>query len=305
MMPSKTYPHMRISSLFGMYYMYVPPITNYTIAHEHAQLFECVLYFCVRNYTATMTSGQLNETIIDSWPKPDQELQHEPNIMSYLECLTLDLLSCKLSHQNYTLRPPSQEISFSVGVGILRLLQVWFQSMMKFSYDTYDEYSDPEQLNNLSRAFYEGQTTGLPSRNVTLDDAWDMPGPGVVLESIANSMTAQMRSLSKTADAAVGRSYSTRSAVVARWAWVSVPITLLVLTFGLVFSTIILSEVKQIPLWKSSSLAALLHGLDEDTCLAISAERFHDMEANAKRHVMQMKQMDNRWKLQGASKCLH
>lgn len=74
---------------------------------------------------------------------------------------------------------------------------------------------------------------------------------------------------------------------------------LLVLTFGFVLTTVTTSAINRIPIWKSSSLASLLHGLDEGSCQAITAQKLDDMECNAKAYTMAMRRDNARWLLEG------
>jgi hypothetical protein len=88
-----------------------------------------------------------------------------------------------------------------------------------------------------------------------------------VFAALADQMTSVIRQKgdNSTAPLAVGVTMATQTCIGVRWAWISFPATLLVLTtifFSIVMARVLRSDVKNI--WQSSSLALLFHGLNHD-----------------------------------------
>lgn len=86
-----------------------------------------------------------------------------------------------------------------------------------------------------------------------------------MMDRIAMSMTNHMRNTADTKSAAVGTAFRMQTIVRARWLWATFPVVLLALTVAFLLATVLVTFRNKVPIWKSSSLASLLHGLDDDT----------------------------------------
>lgn len=121
-----------------------------------------------------------------------------------------------------------------------------------------------------------------------------------MLARIADSVTASMRNAVGSGSAVQGKALGVQTYVHARWVWSVAPVALVVSTFLFMASTILLSLRNGIPVWKSSSLAVLVHGLSHDTCDQIAATKLNAMESNAEGFSMVMTVGKPKWRLEGS-----
>ncbi|KAH0432167.1 hypothetical protein CcaCcLH18_06665 [Colletotrichum camelliae] len=130
----------------------------------------------------------------------------------------------------------------------------------------------------------------------------DFAGISVVFESMALSMTNEIRRTNVQADVAHnGMETMTYEGLVGRtvvlyevkWQWIALHVTVLALACTLMLMTIINSANKfDVPLWKSSSLAALRHGHDIGGLLNESGKSVAEMEDAARKMYMSGRRID-------------
>lgn len=319
---SLRFQNMANQSLNDVMYAFVPPAENITIAYQHPQAFECLLWFCVKTYEGRMENGIFNEEVIASWPGPNdtlpfpdgigllspiacnQESGYNPTTISEGNGSILTPCAFNATRQNYTLHPPGSPISYSVNVETFNMLRFWMGSVFEFSLttDPGDIPSNEPLLLDLPQAFYDSQEPNLSSSTDDFNQTLDMKGPDSIFERIAESMTFRIRTLGDPAEAAVGVAFSVENTVVVRWVWATFPVVLISFTFCFLFVTVWLSMRQRVPMWKSSSLAALLHGLDGETSDAITSTKISDIERNAEGYIMKLEQLNGRWTLEGRRK---
>jgi len=88
---------------------------------------------------------------------------------------------------------------------------------------------------------------------------------GGYLTNLTKAMTNDMRSRFSGTKRIDGTAWSSERFVEIRWAWITLPAVSLVGSLVLVCATIAKGRRSQAPVWKSSSLATLFHGLSEET----------------------------------------
>jgi hypothetical protein len=88
----------------------------------------------------------------------------------------------------------------------------------------------------------------------------------VHLDSMANALTDVLRSSSTNTRMVSGKAFDMESFVDVRWAWLALPLGLLVFTFIFLVATVIRSSIEQedVGVWKTSAIATLLYGLPDD-----------------------------------------
>lgn len=188
---------------------------------------------------------------------------------------------------NYTLTPPGHEETYSVDRetynGMASYVYTIFQVSIGSSFASEASVIDAYDGLDMSQALYTEMTSRLGANQTIFTEplgskqgvfTYTIPTTGVpdrLFERIATSLTAQMRRNADTSWAVLGDALSVQTFVEARWIWAILPITLLLLTIIFVVSTITASVSRGVPAWKSSSLAILLHGLDEQSCQALTA----------------------------------
>ncbi|KAF2088718.1 hypothetical protein K490DRAFT_55353 [Saccharata proteae CBS 121410] len=210
---------------------------------------ECVLYFCVNTYNASVDSGTLNETILDSWSNATS--------MTY--------------GSDITMTPPGANETYTVGAYAWQALAQEFWNMFAGTVtgDIGEETSD----NDIVRAIYDLGTgsaaSGTPNN-----------GENKTMASLAASMTKLIRtsassssgsSVSKRSSLgsgggnstvnngthALGITWQSETYVHVRWPWITLPVALEILTLVFLIGTIWRSNVAGVAVWKSSTLALL------------------------------------------------
>jgi hypothetical protein len=69
-----------------------------------------------------------------------------------------------------------------------------------------------------------------------------------------------------------GTAWESERFVQVRWVWISLPAFSLIGSLVLICATVLKGKETNAPVWKSSSLATLLHGLSEDTQVGIDPD---------------------------------
>ena len=252
------------------------------------QAFECIMYFCVKTYSASMHEGVFREDVISSWPGPNGTLRDGPNLGRAFTPYG----PSQIRIQNYTLKPPELDAIYAVDSLTAFLLDSWLTGViLQLAYYSglnsgYDSGQD------LGQFFYDAQRTNQHGSS-------QLSGPGPVFASIAEIMTSRIRNAAKSDVWVTGAAFSVQTHVGARWYWAVFPVTLIILAFAFMALTIFLSIRNGIPVWKSSSLVVLVHGLGDDTCHRIAAPKLNIIEANAEGSNMGMTVEKSMWRLEG------
>lgn len=82
-------------------------------------------------------------------------------------------------------------------------------------------------------------------------------------------------------DTVFGTAFSTEAFIHVRWKWLTLPAALSILSFAFLITAVTVSRRNSIPVWKSSNLAILFHGLEEKERLG-PLEEIGETEATAK-----------------------
>jgi hypothetical protein len=106
------------------------------------------------------------------------------------------------------------------------------------------------------------------------------------LENIATALTNY--GLEKTNETVRGRAYAEETYVKVRWWWILLPTLLQLSTLILFITTVVYSHRNGVPIWKSSVLAIVYHGVEDlDGRKDLGAERLSGMDAVARRDKVQ------------------
>lgn len=123
----------------------------------------------------------------------------------------------------------------------------------------------------------------------------DHSGPERVFATIAKGFSAAVRQQGDNRTAVAGRALRQESYVKARWAWAILPIALVVLASCFMITTLVLTARHDVPIWKSSALATLAHGLGESSTCGITANRLDVIEDKARGCKMTMQARQQTW----------
>jgi hypothetical protein len=106
------------------------------------------------------------------------------------------------------------------------------------------------------------------------------------LENIATALTNY--GLEKTNETVRSRAYAEETYVKVRWWWILLPTLLQLSTLILFITTVVYSRRNGVPIWKSSVLAIIYHGVEDlDEKKDLAAEKLSGMDAVARMDKMQ------------------
>ena len=208
--------------------------------------FGCRLHPCLNFYRAEVSNSVINETLL--WSK---ELRLDSISGNYSSVTSRTFRKGNLGYSDLFFGPPE----------------------CQWGYTNHDAKSIANALTN---DFFHNQnlTTARDHPSTSRQDgpAWllklSLKGTATIdsvdtyMAGLANSITASIRQqVGNEENYAEGTTYGWQTCIRVRWAWLSLPAILLLLT--ILFFVITMAETHT-P-WKSSALALLLHGFDDAT----------------------------------------
>ncbi|KAG8530357.1 uncharacterized protein KY384_004859 [Bacidia gigantensis] len=234
-----------------------------------AQAWECALYYCVNEYSASVNNGDFFQTIEKAWRNDSASLSQEEDLIY---------------------RPPKSFINitansseFHVGHLAAKALNSFLTSAFTGSGGIEDPDAGSYFSSDVIHAFYE--TDDLPTR----------------IDNLAISMSNNIRQQNNSGSQPFqGKAMKGQTHLQVRWAWLAYPAVLLAIT--LVYLTCVMIQTRRgrILVWKSSSLALLFHGqqlhlggndsLPADT-LSAMGKKASDMQIGLSQND------DGRWRL--------
>lgn len=124
--------------------------------------------------------------------------------------------------------------------------------------------------------------------NEILTEDKDNPrdGPNRVMSVFAKTLTAAIRREADKSIVVEGKALREELCVKARWWWAILPVMLVGLTCSFMLATLIIPARHSVPIWESSALATLAHGLDEGPSGSLTATRLDAVENKARGHRM-------------------
>ena len=252
----------------------------------------CSLYPCIKTYEATVKDGKLVEHLKTIW----SDLDFPNRAALDLKCLPQkDLETVRAANYSYT--PDQKWLLFDYGYDPRRehTEYPWYPlprlttsenvtlSTTECSYEAY--YWSIISISGFLESFFYGYLTGddatglnpVSGPNVPLAIYNQMGEPNYndyslaqldsVFKSIANSMTVNMRQngQSGTNRPVLGYAARNETCVRVRWAWLTYPAALAVLSFCFLFAMLWRTrrgddEAERLRDWKSNTLPLLYHG---------------------------------------------
>jgi len=201
---------------------------------------ECIIQFCVQNFSASSTNGIFTE-------KPVGEPIYLNGTYTF---------AGEVGGRNYTLS-----------------YETW-KPLYYYLLDMFNTVT--EQQNGLSAT---SQWTDDVSQSLFYwMNGTDDHLPTPMFENIAASMSLNVRSTSNLSSD--GSASSQQSIVAVRWPWMILPFAILALVGVYLISVVVATKRMKLEPWKTSSLAVLMHGLadDESRGLVAGAEGLDQME---------------------------
>jgi len=217
------------NALLGFYMAFQPGVKPQISNVSSPVLMECVYQWCVRTFEASYTNGRLEEKLLATYLPPDK-----------------DITSSVYSPDAFLMTAAGK--TFSVGPNVTYNLRSSLAAnlAMTLDNDTLDDSAQyPGRWNFVQKAPYDINT---------------------VLGTMADVVSNEIRAPTNNGTELVrGHACGPEPFVKVQWLWVLLPATLLLSTLVLICATIYKSRKERIPPWKSSALAALLHGLSEES----------------------------------------
>lgn len=248
---------------------------------------ECILYFCVKTYQATVSRGTFREHLVRSLPNastPAPLPTQSTHMLPEMQRTDVSLLVGESGeYNNIDLTPPGVAGNYSVSNVTLVLTRGWVQATLTGFVSSSEGVAN---VSDVSQVLYNAQKANrLPA----------------FMDNIANSLTAQIRGV--TGEKANGTTQSGVTVVHIRWSWLTFPVVVLALALVFVATTMVLSAREHMPTWKSNTLPGVVYSMDENTCAAIAARgpRLRDMEKESRRHLVAMSRDEGRWMLMGSA----
>ncbi|KAF2183985.1 hypothetical protein K469DRAFT_204504 [Zopfia rhizophila CBS 207.26] len=227
---------------------------------------ECVLSWCVKtikssyywaNYAEEVTDTYLNTT---AGPYPWQTTRFEGKQLNgtrtfYLQNITVDASSAGHNTSNY-------------GVSNVTALQ----TILIFD-DIFPSFTTVADSSAVPFLRSQVNVKGAPMLRSLEVNPWIAPNNVTRhVERLATALTNVIRSSSSN-EMVLGMAFSKETYVSVRWEWLSLPLSLLVLSLIFLVGTVIKStrEKEQVGIWKTSAIATLLYGLPDDMQKKITA----------------------------------
>ena len=211
---------------------------NYSEMYNKTIAYDCILYFCVRKYSASVTSGVLSETPISEFV-PSNERYDEifdglRDTKSWNITIPADMV------------PQDSDLTFIIG-NLTSNTNLDFRTNLYSLLHGTGTGNNQDGLQSFSSDLVEG---------MFLKGARNIPS---TIGDLATSMTNNMRL--RAGQLVQGQSITSVPYIHVRWPWLVLPIVVLVAAVMFLLLTIWESHRRAMPLWKSSALAVLLHNL--------------------------------------------
>lgn len=226
-------------TLLDFYLGFVPNDYQGTLRNQTPILLECLFQWCVKTLEASHQEGRLHEKVLATYIPPDAP---EP----------LDIPDRRVNPLKSAPNDPfvmsAAGRRFSVGANMTRRMRNSLHANMPIALGS----SDLDASNQ-----YPGRWNFVQESPHNVNN---------VLGAMAEAVTNYIRgSTNEGTQQFQGDAWIKEPFVEVQWLWLLLPGTLLFGTLVLICGTIIRSKQKDVPAWKSSALATLLHGLTEES----------------------------------------
>lgn len=228
---------------------------------------QCTLNVCVQTLSTNVTNGvqyanitaqATNNTVVDLSQPGDHNVYITPNVSG---------------------GAPGE--TYLLSQGALLGLRAWFSSVFTNGSATrttsaFDHTVDNDALIvNLTVGISKGET--FFDSDIVTAFYWNYyeytkgDGIAMLMSDLSISMTVAMRSF-MGAVPFQGTSWTQESIVHVRWGYISLPLLVVIFTALFLGAAIFRTHRSKTKLWKSSQLAVLFHGLDEETRARLGSE---------------------------------
>ncbi|KAL1794152.1 hypothetical protein ACET3X_007573 [Alternaria dauci] len=213
--------------ILDFYIAYTPGGPEAALRNQTPVLLECLLTWNVHTIDSRVVNGILQERVLDTVVVQPQSLDNS----------TVWPITASLGSNN----------TFRILNGSTQLLRDWILSGFPF-YLSQDPAYDFELYSGMW-SFHQIPPYDFESH----------------MSNLTKAITNDMKSRSSGTMLVEGTAWSSERFVKIRWAWITLPAASLVGGLVLIFTMILHGKKAKAPVWKSSALTTLLHGLSEET----------------------------------------
>lgn len=258
-----------IPSFFAAFaLMKLAPVTSFTSPGSLSTADICALTVCAKEYNISMTSGILrSETVLTSYSKlaKDEDLNRadiEDDDLNKADIEDDDLNRADIEDGSYTFEFPDNTNNFNV---------VKHKGAQIFHNTLYSGLTFEARMRDVLQQILDGElyfySDGLLGdnrfksvANMLLNGLDTSPDIPKTMDRIAAAMTNRLRDISN--HTVHGLSGSMELYVRVSWPWLLLPICSVIIGTILLVSVMITTRKHKLPVWKTSELALLFHGLD-------------------------------------------
>jgi hypothetical protein len=211
--------------------------------NQTPQAWQCALYFCLNTYNVSVTNGVTNSTILSNWTSDTgTPLPKITSINDYG-----NTANAVLTRPNDSPATVINNSSFPLSAATIASVASYFNHTLSGM-----------QLSSTAEVSYDNWANDvMQALSTTTDIAGMMAGA-------ATSITKYIREADNRGIASVtGTSLKTEILVKVRWWWITLPVLLVFLSAAFLVATMMRAAHDRLPVWKTSSLAALFHGFEQ------------------------------------------
>jgi hypothetical protein len=224
---------------------------------------QCSLQACINTLSSSVTNGTLQENITQT----------------VLNQTVVDISSPDPTSDYGVYVKDDSDTSYLLGMGALLSIRGWFSAIFTNGSATRTTSDFSRSITDSDRAVVVNLTVGISSGETFFDTDivtafyWNhyeyADGINMLMRDLAVSMTTAFRGFNG-AEPTNGTSITTESYVHVRWGFAILPIAAVLSCLVFLLASMAMTRTSNTQLWKSSALAALFHGLDQET-----REKFH------------------------------
>jgi len=221
---------------------------------------ECHLSWCVKTMSSSYTWGRYNEEVVDTvfnttaGPFPWEAYPYQTEVENGTDIFYMENITIKA--EEFTGDGKLANFGTSNGTAL---------ALMQGFTDIFPAYTTQANGSASPILRYKTWKTGSPWHQTLFFNPWLAPNNVTRhMERLATALTNVIRS-APTREDVEGHAFSKANFISVRWAWLTFPLLLLVLSFVFLVSTIIkTSKDTGAGIWKTSAMPTLIYSLPKE-----------------------------------------
>jgi hypothetical protein len=282
--------------------------TNESWPNKPFAAYECILYYCVNEYSSQVTNGSLFENYTEitsatrapkSW-EPIFDAVFSSDLSVSFDAYSNDTLDFEPGFANSDRTDLMVGDGFNISYGAIIGISTYLKTLFQHQSDNRSNYNgvvqgkwgeDPASLVYLpdaTQALYQSQDLNATFRALARSMSNGLRAGGITDTPMLSSLQGQI---------GYARSY-----YVIKWPWMALPIALVFLGYLALWIVRSQSNIASVPLWKSCTLATLVRGplIQDQLKGPISAYELHRKADNVYTQLLERNGHDS-WRTSGRS----